>query len=64
MRQGEADVWWDTKRLLLARELGNLTALTWDQFKMEFNNRFFLEMAKQQKALEFANLTQGSMIVD
>ncbi|XP_035545679.1 uncharacterized protein LOC118348309 [Juglans regia] len=64
MLQGEAGIWWDTKQQLLIRELGDLAALTWDRFKTDFDNRFFLEIAKQQKALDFANLTQGNMTVD
>lgn len=48
--QEEAGIWWNTKRQLLIRELGNITAPTWDRFKEEFDNCFFPEMTKQQKA--------------
>ncbi|KAF5451947.1 hypothetical protein F2P56_026998 [Juglans regia] len=64
MLQGKAEIWRHTKRQLLAQEFGNLTTLNWDRFKTEFDNRFFLETAIQQKALEFASLSQGNMIVD
>ncbi|XP_040998203.1 uncharacterized protein LOC121244255 [Juglans microcarpa x Juglans regia] len=64
MLQGEVGIWWETKQQLLARESGNLIALTWDRFKIEFANHFFPEMAKLQKVLEFTNLTQGNMAVD
>lgn len=36
--QGEAGFWWETKRQLLAMELGNLATLTWERFKQEFDN--------------------------
>ncbi|KAF5445214.1 hypothetical protein F2P56_034280 [Juglans regia] len=62
--QGEAGIWWDTKRQLLALELGDVATLTWEQFKKEFDSSFFLETIKQQKALEFVNLTQGNMMVE
>ncbi|KAF5458599.1 hypothetical protein F2P56_022620 [Juglans regia] len=55
--QGEAGIWWDTKRQLLTRELGNITILTWERFKEEFDNRFFPESMKIQKyAAKFMEL--------
>ncbi|XP_040994283.1 uncharacterized protein LOC121240821 [Juglans microcarpa x Juglans regia] len=62
--QGEAGIWWDTRRQLLVRELGSLAALSWERFKEEFDNRFFPDSAKQLKAQEFASLTQGSLTVE
>ncbi|KAF5471874.1 hypothetical protein F2P56_008638 [Juglans regia] len=62
--QGEAGIWSDVKMKLLAQELGDITTLTWERFKNEFDSRFFLETAKYQKALGFTNLTQGNMTVE
>ncbi|XP_041001627.1 uncharacterized protein LOC121247325 [Juglans microcarpa x Juglans regia] len=62
--QGEVGICWDTKRQLLVRELGNIATLTWDRFKDVFDNRFFPESVKQQKAQEFATLVQGSLTVE
>ncbi|KAF5459644.1 hypothetical protein F2P56_019576 [Juglans regia] len=59
--QGEARIWWDTKRQLLHQELGDLAMLTWERFKRVFDSHFFLETAMQKKAMEFANLVQGNM---
>lgn len=36
--QVEAGIWWDTKRQLLIRELGNITALTRERFMEEFDD--------------------------
>ncbi|XP_040987676.1 uncharacterized protein LOC121235394 [Juglans microcarpa x Juglans regia] len=63
-QEGEAGIWWDTKRQLLIRELGNITILTWERFKEEFENRFFPESRKTQKAQEFATLVQGNLTVE
>ncbi|KAF5458612.1 hypothetical protein F2P56_022629 [Juglans regia] len=62
--QGKAGILWDTKRQLLIRELCNITALTCDRFKKEFNNQFFPESMKTQKAQEFATLVQGNLSVE
>ncbi|XP_041020441.1 uncharacterized protein LOC121262076 [Juglans microcarpa x Juglans regia] len=62
--QGEAGIWWDTKRQLLIRELRNITILIWERFMEEFDNRFFPESTKTQKAQEFAMLVQGNLIVE
>ncbi|KAF5468689.1 hypothetical protein F2P56_012826 [Juglans regia] len=62
--QGEVGMWWDTRRQLLVRELGSLTALSWERFKEEFDNRFYPDSAKQLKVQEFASLTQGSLTVE
>lgn len=59
--QGEAGLWWDTKRKLLRQELRENVTPTWERFKMEFDDRFFPESVKQRKVVEFATLTQGSM---
>ncbi|KAF5442876.1 hypothetical protein F2P56_035488 [Juglans regia] len=62
--QGEAGIWWDTKKQRLIRELGNITILTWERFKEEFDNRFFPESMKTQKAQDFATLVQGNLTLE
>ncbi|XP_040999474.1 uncharacterized protein LOC121260158 [Juglans microcarpa x Juglans regia] len=62
--QGEVGIWWDTKRQLLITELGNITILTWERFKEEFDNRFVPNSMKTQKAQEFATLVQGNLTVE
>lgn len=46
-------------RQLLIWEPGNIATLTWKRFKDGFDNMFFPESTKQQKAHEFSNLVQG-----
>lgn len=46
------------------RELGNIVALTWETFKEEFGNQFFLEMIKHQKVQEFMTLVQGNSTLE
>ncbi|XP_042942629.1 uncharacterized protein LOC122276790 [Carya illinoinensis] len=41
-----------------------MTALSWERFKEEFDNRFFPDSVKQLRALEFTSLTQGSLTVE
>ncbi|XP_035543566.1 uncharacterized protein LOC118347659 [Juglans regia] len=62
--QGKVRIWWDTKRQLLIRKLGNINALTWGRFKEEFDNRFFPESIKTRKAQEVATLVQGNLTVE
>lgn len=62
--QGEASIWWDTERQLLIRELGDIPALTFERFREEYDNPFFPDSMKQQKAQEFTTLVQGNFIVE
>ncbi|KAG6632898.1 hypothetical protein CIPAW_12G010400 [Carya illinoinensis] len=62
--QGTASEWWDTKRVMLVSELESFTAVSWQRFKKEFNDRLFPASVRQQKAREFSNLVQGSMTVE
>ncbi|KAF5465159.1 hypothetical protein F2P56_015188 [Juglans regia] len=64
MLQGEAANWWEMKRPLLERELGSLAAVSWQQFKKEFDDRYFPVSVRRQKAREFNNLVQGNMTVE
>ncbi|XP_040987656.1 uncharacterized protein LOC121235372 [Juglans microcarpa x Juglans regia] len=45
-------------------ELGSIAAVSWPHFKKEFNDRFFLNTLKKQKAREFNNLVQREMTVE
>jgi hypothetical protein len=60
---GEAKRWWGAKRNLLVMELGDESAITWTQFKKEFDNQYFPRIIREAKAREFMDLVQGSMIV-
>ncbi|XP_035540236.1 uncharacterized protein LOC118344218 [Juglans regia] len=62
--QGDATAWWETKRELLEMELGSIAAVSWVRFKREFNDRFFPNTMRKQKAREFNNLVQGEMTVE
>ncbi|KAF5458523.1 hypothetical protein F2P56_022546 [Juglans regia] len=62
--QGDATAWWETKRELLVMELGSIAAVSWVRFKREFNDRFFPNTMRKQKAREFNNLVQGEMTVE
>ncbi|XP_040998156.1 uncharacterized protein LOC121244199 [Juglans microcarpa x Juglans regia] len=62
--QGDATAWWGTKRELLEMELGSIAAVSWPRFKKEFNDRFFPNTMRKQKAREFNNLVQGVMTVE
>ncbi|KAF5445020.1 hypothetical protein F2P56_034103 [Juglans regia] len=61
---GEAANWWKTKRELLEMELGSFAAVSWQRFKKEFDDRFFVVFVRRQKAREFNNLVQGDMTVE
>ena len=37
----DAKRWWQVERKLLVMELGDESAITWTQFKEEFNNQYF-----------------------
>ncbi|XP_041016255.1 uncharacterized protein LOC121258783 [Juglans microcarpa x Juglans regia] len=62
--QGDAIAWWGTKRELLEMELGSIAAVSWPRFKKEFNDHFFPNTMRKQKAREFNNLGQGEMTVE
>ncbi|KAF5465282.1 hypothetical protein F2P56_015302 [Juglans regia] len=49
---------------VVGTRIGDVATLTWERFKREFDSCFFPEMAKQQKVLEFENLTQGNMTIE
>lgn len=62
--QGLATQWWTLKWKLLKSELGSLVAVSWECFKKEFYDRYFLSSRGKLKAREFVNLVQGNMTVE
>lgn len=44
--------------------LKNETKITWESFKVEYNRWFFPRAQRQLRAIDFQNLTQGSMTMD
>ncbi|XP_058068425.1 uncharacterized protein LOC131217505 [Magnolia sinica] len=59
MLEGEADHWWET----IARTIEEDTAWTWDIFSEKFNEKYFPECVREQKAEEFISLEQREMTV-
>ncbi|XP_035539690.1 uncharacterized protein LOC118344045 [Juglans regia] len=58
---GEAKRWWISERTI--REAGGTEIVSWPHFKQIFLERFFPSSAREDKAMEFATLVQGSMTV-
>ena len=55
--EGEARVWWRR-----ARTSRDLEVMTWAEFQELFMGKYFPEIARHAKALEFLELKQGAMI--
>lgn len=59
--EGDARFWWDTvKRVTLP---ATLELMDWTAFKEKFLEKFFPQVEKDKKELEFIQLTQGKMPV-
>lgn len=58
---GEAKRWWISERTI--RESTRTEIVEWEKFKEIFLERFFPDSVKNDKAVEFANLVQGTMSV-
>ncbi|XP_073121464.1 uncharacterized protein [Henckelia pumila] len=56
-----AKSWWSTTKKALERRG---TVLTWNVFKTEFYQRFFLVSYRKDKGAEFANLKQGNLNIE
>ncbi|GAU47013.1 hypothetical protein TSUD_403230 [Trifolium subterraneum] len=56
----EANQWWKNAKLRLG-EKG--VVITWEMFKWEFFNKYFLADVKNKKVVEFMKLEQGNMSV-
>ncbi|XP_022853763.1 uncharacterized protein LOC111375195 [Olea europaea var. sylvestris] len=59
MLTNDAGHWWDSEtRIKTAEQLRNLT---WDQFKESLMGKYFPQSLRDQKEVEFLQLTQGSL---
>ncbi|XP_024025041.1 uncharacterized protein LOC112092646 [Morus notabilis] len=55
---GLANTWWkQVKRII------DVTGLTWEQFETLFNEQYFPQSYREEKALEFMSLLQGDMSI-
>ncbi|KAL0534735.1 hypothetical protein IC582_029028 [Cucumis melo] len=53
--------WWETAERMLG---GDVSKITWEQFKENFYAKFFSTNVKHAKLQEFLNLEQGNMTVE
>ncbi|KAL0543941.1 hypothetical protein IC582_019048 [Cucumis melo] len=53
--------WWETAERMLG---GDVSKITWEQFKENFYAKFFSDNVKHAKLQEFLNLEQGNMTVE
>ncbi|XP_024021738.1 uncharacterized protein LOC112091709 [Morus notabilis] len=56
--EGPAGAWW--KHI---RRMHEVEGMTWEQFKALFNEQFFPQSYRDEKAMEFMGLQQGDMTV-
>ena len=57
--EGDAARWWDTTEARLARD----GPITWNDFQIEFDHKFFTDQMKDRKEVEFLKFFQGSLSV-
>ena len=62
--QGSTKRWWTITKHLLSLEFGENTPITWEKFKEDFNETYFLDVVRDQKTREFSNLVQGAMTME
>ncbi|XP_030936661.1 uncharacterized protein LOC115961900 [Quercus lobata] len=62
--QGSAERWWSGIEQLLRMELGVNTPITWGKLGEVFNETYFPNVVRDQKAREISDLVQGTMIVE
>ena len=56
--EGESQVWWDW-----VKASRNLEAMTWEEFRKLFMDKYFPVSARHAKARDFLELKQGTMMV-
>ncbi|XP_024019523.1 uncharacterized protein LOC112091040 [Morus notabilis] len=56
--EGQASTWWKQVRIRL-----NVAGMTWEQFKVIFNEQNFPQSYRDEKVMEFMSLLQGDMSV-
>ncbi|KAL5578237.1 hypothetical protein UlMin_019936 [Ulmus minor] len=54
----DARYWWETVKMRR-----NVQDMTWDEFIVEFNQKYYNRMAMRAQKNEFINIKQGSMLV-
>lgn len=62
--QGEAVLWWGTKRQLITMEFEAMEEISQERFKKEFDNWYFPALVSQYKSKDFASFVQGNMTVE
>ncbi|XP_059639009.1 uncharacterized protein LOC132281311 [Cornus florida] len=53
---GEARQWWQSETKMVV----DITTMTWDDFKTQFNDKYFSQSVKEKKATEFTQLEQNN----
>ena len=61
---GEAERWWRSTKAILEGLDIERNPITWEKLKGIFYDNYFPEVVREQKEREFADLVQGSMIVE
>ncbi|XP_050937503.1 uncharacterized protein LOC127148222 isoform X1 [Cucumis melo] len=59
--EDKGTAWWETAERMLG---GDVSKITWEQFKENFYAKFFSANVKHAKLQEFLNLEQGDMTVE
>ncbi|KAA0065587.1 ty3-gypsy retrotransposon protein [Cucumis melo var. makuwa] len=59
--EDKGTIWWETVERMLG---GDVSKITWEQFKENFYAKFFSANVKHAKLQEFLNLEQGDMTVE
>ena len=54
----KADIWWESMKMVYETDV-----MTWEEFERLFLDKYFEEMAKHAKRIEFEHLIQGTMTV-
>ena len=59
MLTNDASIWWK----FISRKQSPRVELTWEDFKREFNRKYYSRVHREQKRKEFLELTSGSKTV-
>ena len=60
---GEAEHWWRSIKAILEGVDIERNPITWEKFKGVFYDNYYLEVVRERKEREFADLVQGSMTI-
>ena len=58
MLRNDARIWWDA-----VKKTRDVTIMTWDEFLIEFNSKYYSQVVINSKVAKFTRLQQGSMSV-